>query len=170
MGIGLKCNGLGFESSYGGWHIIRCEIIQATIDYIIHKVEEDKKKYGHIKENDDENYIGKGSYDFLYKKLLDPLISTSEDKLLKTVVRLSKQLGSVDALIYMGVGGIIALCNKSDCEGFYSPGNSLDICMLFDNIKPFLEKYEDTYGCVYNSELYEMFETSYKTLTNVLIT
>ena len=32
----------------------------------------------------------------------------------------------------------VVLLNKSDCDGLYSPGNSLDIIKLIENIKIFV--------------------------------
>ena len=40
-------------------------------------------------------------------------------------------------LFFFNISGIYAFCNKSDCEGYYSVGNSYDICQLFKLIKPF---------------------------------
>jgi len=51
----------------------------------------------------------------------------------------------INSLNYFGLGGLYALCNQSDCEGFYTPGNSLDIYRLLVKIKPRVEKYEDFY-------------------------
>ena len=75
---------------------------------------------------------------------------------------------------YFELGGLFALCNQTDCEGYYTPGNSLDICSLFDRIEPFVKKNDD-YNCIYNKEgrlynrLYDVFEYSYKTLKRVTI-
>ena len=62
------------------------------------------------------------------------------DKLIEGFVVYSRILEFVDLLIQFGVGGLYALCNKSDCEGFYSVGNSYDICELLKLVKPFLLK------------------------------
>jgi hypothetical protein len=62
----------------------------------------------------------------------------SDDDILGTFIGLSKSnFAIVDALIYFDIGGLYSFCNKNDCEGFYSPGNSVDICKLFDLIEPF---------------------------------
>jgi hypothetical protein len=80
----------------------------------------------------------------------------------------------IDSLNYFGLVGLYALCYKSDCDGFYSPGNSLDICILLDKLKETFERYiidDDEYRSIYNSEygVYSVFDTSYKTLHNVWI-
>ena len=80
----------------------------------------------------------------------------------------------MNALNNFDMGGLFALCNQSDCEGYYTPGNSLDICSLFDKIEPFVKKY-DCYNCIYTKEerlfntVYEVFEHSYKTMKKVTI-
>ena len=43
-----------------------------------------------------------------------------------------------DAFIHFDLGGLYSLCNKNDYEGYYSIGNSYDICELFLKIKPFI--------------------------------
>ena len=71
-------------------------------------------------------------------------------------------------LIYFDIGGLYSLCNKSDCEGFYSVGNSIDICKLFDLIEPFIKlNDEDKHSAIYVSgtgfyckSLYELFKES----------
>ena len=80
----------------------------------------------------------------------------------------------MNALNNFDMGGLFALCNQSDCEGYYTPGNSLDICSLFDKIEPFVKNYK-CYYCIYTKEgrlfntLYKVFEHSYKTLCKVSI-
>ena len=48
-----------------------------------------------------------------------------------------KQLIFIDTLVFFNISGLCAFCNKSDCEGYYSVGNSYDICQLFKLIKNF---------------------------------
>ena len=43
----------------------------------------------------------------------------------------------IDTLVFFNISGLYAFCNKSDCEGYYSVGNSYDICQLFKLIKNF---------------------------------
>jgi hypothetical protein len=81
----------------------------------------------------------------------------------------SEHLGDlcfINILIQFGVGGIYTLCNKSDCDGFYTPGNSYDICELLNVIKPFTIKNKDNlddeenwvYRCT--DKLLELFQES----------
>lgn len=56
----------------------------------------------------------------------------------------------LDALTYFEINGLHTLCNKRDCEGYYSPGNSIDICHLLDLIKPFVKVNDEyIYGRIY---------------------
>ena len=48
-----------------------------------------------------------------------------------------KQLLFIDTLVFFNISGLYAFCNKSDCEGYYSVGNSYDICQLFKLINNF---------------------------------
>jgi hypothetical protein len=81
-----------------------------------------------------------------------------------------------DLLIYFGVGGVYALCNKMDCEGYYSVGNSYDILELFKLIKPFIINKTDNlethgneiYNCIIQVE--KVFQESVDKKEIVIIT
>ena len=186
MGVDFYCGDITFGCSYGYWAEIRIEIIKATMDYIQDKYDKDKELYGHLKE-DDENWIGEGSeYHCCIKDLMElktiilsqkPTASVFGFEIDNTVnlfIKLCHNLRLMNSLNNFDIGGLFALCNQSDCEGYYTPGNSLDICSLFDRIEPFVKKY-DCYNCVYTKEgrlfntVYEVFEHSYKTLRKVTI-
>ena len=187
MGVQFNCEDSSFGCSYSGWHQIRVEIIKATIDYIQDKYTNDKELYGSFSE-EDEKYIGEGSsYQFYMKHLLDSKNILFEQNTnvnrfgIEIVDRvnifnnLCRDFDFMNALNHFDIGGLFALCNQSDCEGYYTPGNSLDICSLFDKIKPFVKKYS-VYDDIYenarnfhNKSVYEVFEHSYKTLNKVII-
>lgn len=187
MGVNFYCGDITFGCSYSGWSIIRIEIIKATFDYIQDKYTKDKELYGHLKE-DDENYIGEGSgYHCYMTDLLNAKKILLEEKLTKSVfgieidntvnvfIKLCHNLKLMNSLNNFDIGGLFALCNQSDCEGYYTPGNSLDICSLFDKIEPFVKNYS-CYDAIYkkegmfhNNTIYEVFEHSYQTLRKVTI-
>ena len=78
----------------------------------------------------------------------------------------------MNSLNYFDISGLFCICNKNE-DGYYSPGNSLDICILFDKIKPFTQKY-GIYDYIYSSQLHmtclqEIFTESYKNLRDVRI-
>jgi len=137
---------------------------------------------------EDENYIGEGSYYYCYmkdlleaKKILleqTPTVNVFGGKIDNTVnifIKLCRNFQLINAFNKFDIGGLFALCNQSDCEGYYTPGNSLDICSLFDKIEPFVKKYScydaiyEKEGRFYNNTVYEVFEHSYKTLNKVTI-
>ena len=181
MGVDFYCGDITFGCSYGFWGHIRKGIILATIDYIQDKYEKDKELY-------DENWIGEGSSYYCYMKnlleLKSHVLSQKQTRLISGIpmpmdevslfIQTCHNLKYINALNKFDIGGLFALCNQSDCEGYYTPGNSLDICSLFDRIEPFVKKYE-CYDCIYTKEgrtynrIYDVFEESYKTMKKVSI-
>lgn len=150
MGVDFYCNNITFGCSYGGWAEIRKTIILATFKYLKEKFE-DKEKYGDECE------------DFCYVKLIQNLIEKFE--YIYNAMGCSNNLLSIlnsnliyqDALIHFDLGGLYSLCNKSDCEGYYTPGNSLDICKLLDIIKDSLHNLDSEYDWIYD-EKYEKYD------------
>jgi hypothetical protein len=186
MGIDIYCGEKTFGTSYSDWGEVRSNIIKATIDYILDKFDKDQELYKNIEEYDD-NWIGKGSSYYCYmnnlcdlkEKLLDTnqiksVFGITIDNTLNNFINLCNNLKYVNSLNYFEIGGLYALCNQSDCDGYYTPGNSLDICRLFDQIKPFMQKYYGYYyiyveeGRVYNT-VYSVFENSYMNTQKVRI-
>ena len=188
MGVDFYCEDITFGCSYGYWGEIRKEIILATIDYIQDKYEKDKELYGNLNE-EDENWIGEGSRYYYYmedlmeaKKILlekkpsKNVFGIEMDNTLNVFIILFRNLKYMNALNRFDIGGLFALCNQSDCEGYYTPGNSLDICSLFDRIEPFVKNYscydsifpKREEGTNYN-RVYDVFEESYKTMKKVSI-
>ena len=187
MGVDFYCGDITFGCGYGHWGDIRKEIILATFDYIQDKYEKDKELYGNLSE-EDENWIGEGSEYYCYMKdlmeakkiLLEQkpsknVFGIEMDNTVNVFIILCRNLQHMNALNRFDIGGLFALCNQSDCEGYYTPGNSLDICSLFDRIEPFVKKYScydaiyEKEGRFHNNTVYEVFEHSYKTLNKVNI-
>lgn len=167
MGIDLKCGETRFGCSYGFWDTIIIDILEATFIYIECLILDDAT----TKEDKDElkelikikNYDLAGNY-FLNGNqcTVDSLISWCRDT------------EYLNKLNYFKLGGLFALCNQSRCSGYYTPGNSLDICILLDTIKPNLKNYE-SFECIYEEyafndyHLYNIFEHSHTTKTKVTI-
>jgi hypothetical protein len=187
MNLNISCGEKKFTASFSYWYSIRNNIIKASINYIEDKIKRDNEMYENLKE-DEINYIGNGSYYNYYMNIITDLIyeineeNKNKTKLLgikidntiKIFMKLSCELRILNALNYFGLGGLFALCNQSDCEGYYTPGNSLDVCALLIRIKPFMNNYEG-YSCLYSPEqvgysnIYSIFEESHKRLKNVSI-
>jgi len=178
MGVDFYCGDVTFGCSYGGWNQLRKTVIQATFDYIKDKFQKDFEAYNSIDDEEDEHYIGDGSLYHCYKKDIIKIIEIMQSSCEKNIFGLdnsvdnfivvTRNLSYIDALIYFDIGGLYSLCNKSDCEGFYSVGNSIDICQLFDLIEPFITKIDENWhSAIYNKEprfygqcLYELFKES----------
>ena len=66
--------------------------------------------------------------------------NTASDDILIKFTRICQNSKYRNALNYFELGGLFALCNESNFEGYYTIGNSLDICVLFDRIKNHMKK------------------------------
>jgi hypothetical protein len=182
MGVDFYCNETSFGCSYGRWGNIRKTIVWATINYLKDKIKQDEENYN-------ENEIGEGTDYYSYvgsiKKLsndlktkydINPTNRFNTDSTIEYLLTIVKSSGHyLNALIYFNVCGLFFLCNKNDCEGFYSPGNSLDICKLLDIIKEHVKKLdEEVYENIYNEDdkyetVYKLFKSSVTNLQNINI-
>ena len=178
MGVDFYCGDVTYGCSYSGWNELRKLVIKSTFDYIQAKFQKDFEAYNSIDDEEDEHYIGDGSvYDCYKKDVIKIILSMADpqeknifglDNTVNNFIVITRNLSYVDALIYFDIGGVYSLCNKSDCDGFYSVGNSIDICQLFDLIEPFRKSNnEDTHKAIYVSEtelycksLHELFKES----------
>lgn len=93
------------------------------------------------------------------------------DNTISIITTLSRNLNVMNAFNYFEINGLLALCNQNDCDGYYSPGNSLDICNLLNKIKEFIFKNSIIYEQIYvnKNNLYDLFEESHKTNSKVII-
>ena len=178
MGVDFYCGDVTYGCSYGTWNALRKLVIKSTFDYIQDKFQKDFELYNSILDEEDQHFIGEGSTYNCYKTDVIKIILSMAGPLEKNIfgfdnhinnfIDITRNLSYVDALIYFDIGGLYSLCNKSDCEGFYSVGNSVDVCQLFDLIEPFV-KLNDEYkhSAIYVSgtgfyckSLYELFKES----------
>lgn len=163
MGVDFCCEDKLYSCGYGRWNSIRRAIIYATYLYV--------RDYNEINEPNEQVY----RHDLL--TMFDSCIlgNAAHENAVNTVVKECHCTDNIiDSLNYFGLVGLYALCYKSDCDGFYSPGNSLDICILLDKLKETFKMYNIEPGeqrSIYNTEhgIYSVFDTSYKTLSNVWI-
>lgn len=183
MDIDLYCDKKSFCTSYSGWNEIRANTIKITIKYIQKKFKEyiDKNNL----EDYDEDSIDNSSY-WYYMNVIKELINEMDeietakkfvsevniDNTISIFIHQCYNLNLVNAFNYFEIGGLIALCNQNDCDGYYTPGNSLDICVLFDIIKDtFMMHNIFIYDYIYTSKnnLYDVFQESYTTVNKVII-
>ena len=182
MGVDFYCGDYLVHFTYSGWDKIRIQIINSTFSFIVDKFTKDQINYANLPE-EHKDYVGEDSS---YRRNMNEIIeliklmeetqksisNMSETNVMtfikvfnndvSTFVNACNKFSYIDSLIYFDIYGLYALCNKSDCEGYYSPGNSSDICRLFDSIKPFIneELYEIIYEEEKNSDLYGLFKES----------
>lgn len=168
MGIDIICCDKSFCASYSTWNDIRIIIIINTFDYIENEL--------NMKIEENKDYIESEDY---YKIIILELKNLfNKKKTIQNFINLCNNYEYMNSLNYYDLGGLYSLCNQSDCEGFYTPGNSLDICILLDKIKLHIKK-EDIYERIYidnndikeslNDKLYDIFEYSYKLNKKVII-
>ena len=182
MGVDFTCDEKSFGCSYGGWHNIRCTILEATFAYLDKRFAEILAKPSNEEEDDWETthiqsaaknlqkHIDKIREDANSKKQKSSEgifgIMREHNHILDCFINKIWENYFIDLLIEFGVGGIYALCNKSDCEGFYSVGNAYDIRELLTTIRPFLlkntEDLESSDNWIYDvaDELIELFQES----------
>ena len=173
MGIDLYCDLKTYGCSYSRWNELREKVIKSTFNYIQDKYQKDYKLYKELTE-DNENWIGNGSPYNFYKNIIIELINTfntleknGNDNIIDNFINNATIL-VVNALIYFDIGGLYSFCNKCDTEGYYSVGNSVDICQLFELIEPFIKNYdENIHKVIYvpdtkvnNCILYDLFKES----------
>lgn len=178
MGVNLECDVYLFRISYSGWNNIRCIIVEATIKYLefINKHDtkdnyEDESEYQYFKDSLQDflnkmNEINNHCVDKEYNTMKEKFINIAKEEL-KIMIGFNSIIENnnsyLDTLIRYGVGGLYSLCYKSDCQGFYSSGNSLDICKLFDKIKPFLKVIdENIYNYIYDLNDLTIYYPNYK--------
>ena len=176
MGIDLTCDTKDFSCSYSSWHNIRAELIEATFAYLedlianqTKGIDEERLEYsviGHLKQYITEIREECASFDNDKPPISPFALLFSKRTIFNAFSEHLGDLCFINILIQFGVGGIYTLCNKSDCEGFYSVGNSYDICELLNVIKPFTIKNKDNlddeenyiYRCT--DKLIELFQES----------
>lgn len=160
MGVDFYSKEASYSCSYNNWHIVRLEVLYATLRYLKHKkesifqkLEELSNKNGSEKGFDENVDITQYEYDNICyvldsipqsEKILSP--NFVEDEIVNMmqidmfIEACSRELRLIDYFVYFNVNGLYALLAKSDCEGYYSAGNSMDILQLLHLILPFIEK------------------------------
>lgn len=178
MGVDFYCCEKYSHMSYSTWNNMRTTAIMATKKYLKKQV-------------DTENMLL--DKDKIHHSPLLSYFIEMEEKSLDNFINITNNLDFVDDLIYFDVGGLFALCNKSDCDGFYSPGNSLDICKLFELIEPYVKEIDENIHdmiYIYNNHMnndeyqdieerickendfcniFDLFKMSFKRQVNIMI-
>jgi len=123
MGVLFQCIDTDYSCAYGSWNIVRKEMLCATMRYLESKVDvTDTEKM----------YHNKMICEILGRKVD---LTKGVDEFLEEMIIHSK---FINHFIALDIYGLYALINKADDSGYYSPGNSKDILMLFKRVKPFI--------------------------------
>jgi hypothetical protein len=166
MGIDLYCHEKNFGCSYSYWHNLRNAVIKAAFTYISIEFDRDK--------------INKDNNELIYSNILKNIVDeiehqTKDDNYLGHFVKMCHKIPNINCLIYFGLEGLAAFCDKGDCEGFYSVADSYSICELFKTIKPYLiknmEVIESEDNHIYHriEQLEKVFQESFEKRINVTI-
>lgn len=169
MGIYITCGDKSIQMTYSTWAYFRQELIKITLIYL--------EKL--CSDNNSDNSLDNSSNKSHYFRLIDDfckMIRSCEydynvldvNLLVVFLNNITSQLCYLDAFVYFGVDGLYSLCCKSDCDGLYSPGNSLDICNFFDFMKDYIKAHDQKlYDHIYIPDdnricIYDVFYNSWK--------
>jgi hypothetical protein len=145
MNIGFICNKKSFECCCSTWNRLRNICVMATFayltDFLAHEIfdEYDQPVANELQDfmqtvKKKANELATSKY-----KMRRQIDETSNDCLLESlIINVSANAEFGDWLIKFGAAGIYALCNKTDSVGYYSVGNSVDICDLLNKIIEFM--------------------------------
>jgi len=183
MGIDLICGSEIFSTSYSGWNTLRMKFAEYCIKFIedLSKNQLNISPDGVIYAMSDKEIIRERviieSRDIMKKwnNIVEAkkILSMNPDKEgvndFETFVnKRNKELNindylkvygeHIDYLINIGLYGIFSLLNKSDCDGLYSVGNSIDIINML-NIVNNMNIIEERYIEVIN-KLKKVFQKS----------
>ena len=125
MGFSIYCNGVAYSCGYTAWMIFREEIAKASMDYL-------REKFTEI-------MFGEPEYSYTWSQLKK--IMEHHDLVgcvtVPDFLDLFSNMDFLNTFIHYDLGGVFALLNKSDDDGYYTAGNALDISQTL----AILEKY-----------------------------
>jgi len=130
MGICINCDGAMFTCGYSRWNTIREEVANASIAYL----REQHAKMEEANETDSYNYEQ-------ITRILD-YVDEYNCGTIADFLYLFENADFLNTFIYYHLGGAFALLNKTDDDGYYTAGNSLDICQTIDVVRKHIQ-YDD---------------------------
>jgi hypothetical protein len=183
MGLDLYCNNESWGCTYSGVHIVRKYFIKATIKYM-EQIDNNKelpfyeplKSFRNIcdferkKDEDDGQFDGnkKQVIDFL-KSLLPEKINTEMFDWIRPLnINYQPWNKTPFSLSYFGLFGLKTFVNHSDCDGYFTVGNSYDILGLLSRIGNFLFEEIDQDEKDWIMDLIKLFEHSVKHNQDIL--
>lgn len=149
MGIEIICGNIEYNCSYDSWDLIRMELLNASLLFLENKL---------LDSSLDERRIVEISCILQYR---NDMLKSVDDFL--NIIN-SKEF--INYFIFYEIYGVYVLLNKSDCDGLYSPGNSLDILTTIEKIFNFISN-NDVLGKI--EYIVKPFENSVKNNLNIFI-
>lgn len=131
MGVLFLCDTAEYSCAYGSWNIVRMGLLNASFIYL-----ENKLRLHDIGDNSG-NLLWPNDYSAIQKFLNKKEKMKDVDIFIEIVE--SHGHSMINMFIQFGIGGLWTVMNKQDDTGYYSPGNSLDILILFKKVEPFVE-------------------------------
>lgn len=154
MGFEIVCGNVSFSCGYSRWEVFREEIANASLRYL-------RKVY--------DDMLAVNSSQTAEQTFMEQLLEYIELSGCDTIpdfMRLFSDVDFLNTFIYHRVSGVFALLNKSDTDGFYSVGNSMDIVETMDILQEYI-LYDDVkamYG-----QICEVFNESIRAKNLVVI-
>ena len=119
MGIQILCNEESYSCGYTSWSVFREEIANASVRYL-------RALYDRMMLRTEEANEEQNAEQTCLEKIIE-YIDTNNCCTLEDFFQFFKDMEFQNAFIYFELGGVYALLNKSDDDGYYTVGNSLDI-------------------------------------------
>jgi len=154
MGVQFDCGNVSISCSYGLWNDIRFLIANACLEHFIE-----------ITKDVDINVIDISTH---YHCHLIDFVEAIQKRKPESIVDFLSEIEAYEThntLIFFGMNGLYKLLAKSDCEGFYSPGDSMDIGNMLILIEPYLSA-----DCDDLTKFRDLFRESVDLNENVMIT
>jgi hypothetical protein len=119
MGIQILCNEESYSCGYTSWSVFREEIANASVRYL-------RALYDRMRLRNVEADAEEVAEQTCLEKIIE-YIDTNNCCTIEDFALFFKDMEFQNAFIYFELGGVYALLNKSDDDGYYTVGNSLDI-------------------------------------------
>lgn len=126
MGYCINCEGIMFNCGYSFWEKFREEIALASVAYL---------------QNEYDVLLANGANDSYLENQLSQLMEHLNIHNCGTVsdfMLLFSEMDRMNIFIYYHMGGVYTLLNKSDDDGYYTIGNSIDILDTFQRIEKYI--------------------------------
>jgi hypothetical protein len=153
MGVQFDCGEVSISCGYGDWNKIRFFIANACLDFFIEITKDVDASVRDISTR----------YECHLLELVEAIQNRNPESIVDFLSAID-EYASHNTLIFFGMNGLYKLLAKSDCEGFYSPGDAMDIRNMLILIEPHLSN-----NCDDLTKFKELFNSSVEFNENVMI-